>query len=65
MAWDEEENTDANNPTLFERMRTESVSEFFGLKSKADDANTDEQEPSLFERMRTESVGDFFRNKLK
>ena len=65
VAWDEEENTDANNPTLFERMRTESVSEFFGLKSKADDANTDEQEPSLFERMRTESVGDFFRNKLK
>ena len=65
VAWDEEENTDANNPTLFERMRTESVSEFFGLKSKADDANTDEQEPSLFERMRTESVGDFFRNKRK
>ena len=65
VAWDEEENTEANNPTLFERMRTESVSEFFGLKSKADDANTDEQEPSLFERMRTESVGDFFRNKLK
>ena len=65
VAWDEEEQADANNPTLFERMRTESVSEFFGLKSKADDANTDEQEPSLFERMRTESVGDFFRNKLK
>ena len=46
-------------------MRTESVSEFFGLKSKTDEADTDEQEPSLFERMRTESVGDFFRNKRK
>ena len=65
VAWDEADETDANNPSLFERMRTESVSEFFGLKSKTDEADTDEQEPSLFERMRTESVGDFFRNKRK
>ena len=65
VAWDEAEGTDANNPSLFERMRTESVSEFFGLKSKTDEADTEAQEPSLFERMRTESVGDFFRNKRK
>ena len=66
VAWDEEASAaDANNPTLFERMRTESVTEFFGFKSKHGDEKSEEQEPSLLERMRTESVGDFFRNKRK
>lgn len=69
VAWDEIDADDANSgPSLFERMRTESVSEFFGLKSKSEDdtaatTDTDAQEPSLFERMRTESVGDFFRKR--
>ena len=69
VAWDEIDADDADTgPSLFERMRTESVSEFFGLKSKSEDdtaatTDTDAQEPSLFERMRTESVGDFFRKR--
>ena len=66
VAWNEDASAaDANNPTLFERMRTESVTEFFGFKSKHGDEKSEEQEPSLLERMRTESVGDFFRNKRK
>ena len=62
--WDEAPENTAG-PSLFERMRTESVTEFFGFKSKSGDEITEEQEPSLLERMRTESVGDFFRNKRK
>ena len=66
VAWNEDASAaDANNPTLFERMRTESVTAFFGFKSKHGDEKSEEQEPSLLERMRTESVGDFFRNKRK
>lgn len=55
-----------HEPSLFERMRTEPVSEFFGFASKNDtEANTvssSEAQPSLFERMRTESVTEFFRS---
>lgn len=49
--------------SLFERMRTESVADFFrNNKKENNNIEPENNEPSLFERMRTESVTDFFRN---
>ncbi|UOO93171.1 hypothetical protein [Vitreoscilla stercoraria] len=49
--------------SLFERMRTESVADFFRNNKKENNiTESNSNEPSLFERMRTESVTDFFRH---
>lgn len=50
--------------SLFERMRTESVADFFRNNNKKENNSSESEnnEPTLFERMRTESVTDFFRH---